>query len=81
MALAILVGCDKQTMNSPSEIEDIESHNPWSAPDLLHGFQGNKIVVANRASGTISVNDTKTDEVTGTYDLSDNPLLLIFKVN
>ncbi len=72
MALAILVSCNEPTMNSPTEIEDIESNNPWSDADLLHGLQGNKIVIANRLSGTISVIDTKTDDVIGTYDLSDD---------
>lgn len=34
-----------------------------------HHKHGGKIVVADRASGTISVIDTKTDQVTGTYNL------------
>ena len=38
-----------------------------------HGFGFGNIVVANRASGTISVINTKTDQVTGTYQLPSSP--------
>jgi len=37
------------------------------------GGESGDIVVANRNSGSISVIDTKTDEVTGTYHLHANP--------
>ena len=39
--------------------------------DGQNGLNGNTsyVVIANRASGNISVINTYTDEVTGTYDL------------
>lgn len=40
--------------------------------DVSAAFARGKIVVANRASGSISVIDVKTDTVIGTYPLPDN---------
>jgi hypothetical protein len=50
----------------------VESTSPDSQQlekgNWFHGGSGN-IIIANRNSGSISVIDTKTDEVTGTYPL------------
>ena len=42
---------------------------PLGAAQAAGGFDGGKIVVANRGSGTISVLDALTGEVRGTYAL------------
>ena len=52
--------------SSTQENQSLEKGN-WP-----HGDSGN-IVVANRNSGTISVINTKTDEVSGTYQLPASP--------
>ncbi len=54
-------------VESPTQdIESLEKGN-WQ------GGEYGDIVVANRNSGSISVIDTKTDDVTGTYQLPSNP--------
>jgi YVTN family beta-propeller protein len=48
--------------------------------DVLAAFARGKIVIANRASGSISVIDVKTDTVIGTYPLPDNgePMYVVY---
>lgn len=59
--------------NEPSApVENNPADNQLEKGDWHHGNSGD-IVVANRNSGSISVIDTKTDEVTGTYQLPASP--------
>ncbi len=62
-------GCNEPT--TPIENKDLADQQLEKGG----GHYGNHgdIVVANRNSGSISVIDTKTDEVTGTYQLPANP--------
>ena len=62
-------GCNEPT--TPIENKDLADQQLEKGG----GHYGNHgdIVVANRNSGSISVIDTKTDEVTGTYQLPASP--------
>jgi YVTN family beta-propeller protein len=54
----------------------LSSGSVLAAPEASQGpLSGGKMVIANRASGTISVIDVRTDQVIGTYALpaGDNP--------
>jgi DNA-binding beta-propeller fold protein YncE len=63
----VLSGCDDHSTPSESGI-------PTDQQQLARQSDGEgNIVVANRASGSISVINTATDELTGTYQLPANP--------
>ena len=70
-------GCNEPT--TPIESTTLEKQQ-LEKTDEFSGADGN-IVVANRNSGTISVINTKTDEVSGTYSLPGNtpePMYVVF---
>ena len=67
--MVFLVACNEYQGPVESPTQDSES---FEKGNWHHGNSGD-IVVANRNSGSISVIDTKTDEVTGTYQLPANP--------
>jgi YVTN family beta-propeller protein len=58
--------------NGPTTPIENTGQNLLEKPDGINGGSGN-IVVANRLSGSISVINTKTDEVSGTYQLPSGP--------
>ena len=66
---ALVAGCaDNQIATGPAGDEFGGGEEPrlgQEAPAVARG----RVVVANRGSGTISVIDTKTDQVVGTYEL------------
>jgi YVTN family beta-propeller protein len=67
--MLIVSSCSEST----APIENINTDDEqFEKRGWHHGNSGN-IVVANRSSGSISVIDTKTDEVTGTYQLPAGP--------
>jgi YVTN family beta-propeller protein len=78
--LLLLAGCTetKTPFESPVSV-DKQSLNRMADPP---GNSGN-IVIANRGSGSISVINTNTDEVSGTYDLpagtnTPEPMYVVF---
>jgi YVTN family beta-propeller protein len=71
--------------NEPTTPIDTTKLTKQQQLDIQNGFDGDTsyIVIANRASGTISVINTYTDEVTGTYDLpmgtnTPEPMYVVF---
>ena len=78
LAMLLVFGCNE--VKSP--VESVESEATLDGSDLgvdFHRSWGN-MVIANRASGSISVIDVKTDQVTGTYDLPDSgePMYVVY---
>ncbi len=70
LTLALLFGCNNS--DSPLSVDSNEANRPEpeaSGLDKASGEKRGHIVIANRAGGTISVIDTKTDRVSGTYNL------------
>lgn len=65
LACLAIVGCSDDTME-PRITKEIEGQ---ALAELPVGPARGRIVVANRASGTISVIDAKTNGVVGSYDL------------
>jgi len=68
--------------NEPTTPIENTSQNVLGKNDGINGGSGN-IVVANRSSGNISVIDTKTDAVSGTYQLpsgsnTPEPMYVVF---
>jgi DNA-binding beta-propeller fold protein YncE len=78
LALLVVLGCNE--VQSP--VESVESEATLDGSDLGVDFHRNlgNMVIANRASGNISVVDVKTDQVTGTYDLPDSgePMYVVY---
>ena len=68
-ALLFLFGCNE--MNSPTGNPDLSTSETPEQSMFEKGFHhsNGKIVVANRASGSISVIDVRRDVVSGTYNL------------
>ena len=78
LSLLLLFACNE--VQSP--VESLESEATLDGSDLgadFHRSRGN-MVIANRASGNISVIDVKTDQVSGTYDLPDSgePMYVVY---
>jgi len=78
LALLVVFGCNE--VQSP--VESVGNEATLDGSDLgvdFHRSWGN-MVIANRASGNISVIDVKTDQVTGTYDLPDSgePMYVVY---
>lgn len=61
----VAMSCAKQ--DPSEEMASIEEHSPELARPL-----NERVVVANRGSGTISVIDAKTDVILGTYPMPNN---------
>jgi len=68
IALIALAGCSDTPTTPLTETTDTANKAGLRTPDNGRHNAGS-IVVANRASGTISVIDARTAELTGTYDL------------
>jgi len=78
LPLMLFYGCNEPTTpidNTVLEKQQLEKNDGFSGA-------GGNIVVANRNSGSISVINTKTDEVTGTYQLpgasTPEPMYVVF---
>jgi len=67
--LMLFTACNEPSSPIESNLAD---NQQLDKGNWHHGNSGD-IVVANRGSGSISVIDTKTDEVTGTYQLPASP--------
>jgi len=65
--LLLINGCNEP--NTPIENKNLTENQQLEK----NGGQSGNIVVANRNSGSISVINTKTDEVSGTYQLPSGP--------
>jgi YVTN family beta-propeller protein len=68
--MLVFNACNEPT--APLESTDLIDQQQLEKGGGHHGNSGN-IVVANRNSGSISVIDTRTDEVSGTYQLPNSP--------
>ena len=67
--LVLMAGCTETQMPFESPVSANQQQDKQGVPP---GNSGN-IVIANRGSGSISVINTSTDQVTGTYDLPAGP--------
>jgi DNA-binding beta-propeller fold protein YncE len=82
-AILFLVGCNESETPLENQMQ-VQESQPENSSLEKGGFKSNgNIVIANRASGSISVIDTKTDMVSGTYDLplsnsTPEPMYVVF---
>jgi DNA-binding beta-propeller fold protein YncE len=82
-AILTMVGCSETETPLQSQMQIQESQAEGFLQEEEGFMSTGKIVVANRASGSISVIDTKTDAISGTYDLpmgssTPEPMYVVF---
>ena len=74
-ALAFVAACEQNTPSPVTSLEGLETNGSRQDVHDIRPEIGGKIVIADRASGTISVIDVRSDEVMATYELpaGENP--------
>ena len=83
VAILMLFGCNETETPLENQLQ-VQESQPEAFIGGEEGFQSSgNIVVANRASGSISVIDTKTDMISGNYDLpmgssTPEPMYVVF---